>query len=907
MTKPPQNLVGGGEVSHSIESDKSMIHLYTTLAQSTGPQNLEDKTSPVAELYALTGGSGLISVSHKKPGGTFTSEVIPISEAAAVVDSLPGADVWISAATLHPVKNGRGGAADIKRLLTLPLDIDIKTTGIKGGPEAEELIEILGKVLGTPPAAIVRTGGGVQPWWTLDASDPQWESTGPSDPHLLELTELLKRWGRLCRLIATKNNLGNLDSVFDLARILRAPGSFNHKYPEGPREVKTEFTYDTKALTYAQVLMLLDAAKIPKHDSDRELLGAVHTVTQNWPTALSTCRYTQKMIEGWATDIPGKTGRHPWLLGNATRLNAALRNGCITHADYASGVEVMGTRFTQICTMKNAAGEPPRAVLPDEIPEAFRWGNRKVECMTPEKVAEELGNHTHNELAPVEFVGEPIDPAGEWAPLRKEKTGPSNPPPIPIEGLPPVMRNMIEATAAAAGAPRDVVLAGALGIAAAATRGVFTGNVDGAAWDIKTTALWTLALSPSGTAKGDGFGPLKKPLELAETEIVAQVKKENRARTVKRNTATTELAAATKLEDEKSMARHLDALEKVQPLEVPQYIKDDVTAEALGQQMQKNGGPIALISTEGEQFITASGGYQNGTARLGLFNRAKDGERFSDGRVGREGTTVARPVLTWVMAIQPEVMRGYSSASTEGSGFLNRFLPFLPQKIGKRTYPLPGIPVEVSRAWGEAITLLHNVSWALHQDITKDPDRPGEPVNLRFTAEAGQLLIDLKNQIEEELQNDLGRYMGLESWIAKHPTDIARIAVVLALLENPDVTTVEGSHVGAALSMFDGFVNHARTFFDVLRAVDADESEHKTLAAIIKLGQPTFTTRELHTKLRGQAWVTSVEDVRQVLADLTLGHTATDCGPVRGPTQQINGGRPSESWQVHPELLTGSK
>jgi hypothetical protein len=259
------------------------------------------------------------------------------------------------------------------------------------------------------------------------------------------------------------------------------------------------------------------------------------------------------------------------------------------------------------------------------------------------------------------------------------------------------------------------------------------------------------------------------------------------------------------------------------------------------------------------------------------------------------------------MAVQPDILRGYSSAATEGSGFLNRFLPFMPQKIGRRVYPLPAIPLDVSQRWGSAITALHNVAWELHKMTTADPDNPLEPVCLRFTPEAGGLLIDLKNQIEGEKQNDLGRYMGLLPWIEKHPTDLARVATILALVENPNTATVEADHVRAALSMFDGFVNHARAFFDVMRASEHEDINAKVLAAIVKMGQTTFTTRELHTRVRGQAWVTSVDDVRQVLADLSESYTDTDSGPVRGPIPQVSGGRPSEVWQVHPELLMVGK
>lgn len=861
--------------------------------------------SDTQQLLEQLDARGLMSVCYQRPGSSsFPGEPELVDDVPGKVDSYTGRNVWISAATIGPTAVGRGKAQDTARLQTLPLDIDVKPGGFNSLEDAHTLIDKLAALLKAEPIAIIYTGGGLQPWWKLDPNERQWESKGPEDPHLIELATTVKRWGDLARLVATKNNLGNLDSVFDLARMLRAPDSVNHKY-DPPRKVETTFIGSTDTVSYQHLLTILTAAKIdatPATLTTGEVLAAHDT----WVYGSQTCAYVTAMVAAWATDKPADLkgnksgGRHPWLRYNTLRLAAAYRQGCITEDDYTAAVQTLTQRFKETITDPKL-GEP-RDFNSGEVKGLFTWGRNTVQTDTEVELAKRLGNHSHAQKPLGELA--PTDP---WLPLRVEKPSVRNPDPVPIDGLPEFVRDMITATAAAAGAPRDVVLAGALGVMAAATRGVWTANIDGQAWDLKCTALWALALSPSGTAKSDGFRPLLKPLEQAEAAIVSQVKKENRARTVKRGTINTELVAATKLEDEQSIARCLDALEKVQPLEVPQYIKDDVTAEALGQQMNLNGGPIALISTEGEQFLTASGGYNQGAARLGLFNRAKDADSFSDGRVGRESTTIRRAVLTWVMAVQPDILRGYSSAATEGSGFLNRFLAFMPQKTGRRVFPLPAIPLDVSQRWGSAITELHNVAWELHKMTTADPDNPLEPVCLRFTPEAGSLLIDLKNQIEGEKQNDLGRYMGLKNWIEKHPTDLARVAAVLALVEDPNTATVEVGHVRAALSMFDGFVNHARAFFDVLRATEYEDTHAKVLAAIAKMGQTTFTTRELHTRVRGQAWVTSVDDVRQVLADLTEGNTDADSGPIRGPIPQVSGGRPSEVWQVHPELLTRGK
>lgn len=860
-----------------------------------------------AELFKRIGADGRVTVSHQRGKGAFISAAHNINDAGAAVDSLTDCSVWISAAAMRPVAPGlRGGAKDVERLLTLPLDIDIKPGGIADGAAAYELVEVLSQCLGTPPTAVVATGGGIQPWWWLDPTDPQWCSTGSKDPHLPELQALVKRWGRFARHIVTKNNWGALDSVFELARMLRAPGSTNYKY-ETPRPVSTTFNDDATPLTFAQVKNVLDALNIATYASDSALVGAVvqhHSEWQFASEAYGTTPYVTKMLAGWATDTPlkdDKGGRHGFLMYMAIRLQAAHRAGVITEVDFDRGVEIVSQRFREVLKVKTWGDIREPGFL--EIEGVFTWARDAIEADTPEQLrARPIG------LTPLLPPSDSSVMPTEWAPLRDDKPLAVNPEPVDISGLPKVMADMVTASAAASGAPRDVALAAALGVAAAATRGVYDATIEGA-WFIKTTALWTLALAGSGAGKGDGFGPITKPLNTAETDVRAQVIKENRARKVERDRLNMKLKAAMSEGDEAGVEKLTALLHESRERPVPLYVLDDATPEALGQTMQHNGGPVALISTEGEQFISAANGYATGAARLGLFNRAKDGERFADVRVSRPGTVIHRPVLTWVFAVQPEVLRGYASAHTEGSGFLPRFIYFQPRPtLGTRVYPLPQIPIDVRQAWDTAITQLHQVSWELHKQLTDDPDTPQAGPCLRFTDDAAAMMLALKNDVEGECTDPRGRFFGITAWAQKHPTDVGRIATVLALLENPHTTRVSAEHVTAALSLVPGFIAHARAAFDGLRGQVTEDCERRTLEAIMQLGKTTVTTRDIHRKLRGQAWVNDVDDVRQVLADLCQGFTGADSGPIRGPIriQAADGGRPSESWECHPDLFKGN-
>lgn len=884
-----------------------------TPATQTLPSNPANKLSTyqndTAELLRRTGADGRVTVSHQRGKGAFISAAHDINDAGAAVDSLTDCSVWISAAATRAP--GRGSAKDTARLLTLPLDIDIKPAGIADGVAAYELVEVLSQYLGTPPMAVVATGGGIQPWWWLDPTDPQWCSTGPTDPHLVELQTLVKRWGRCARYVVEQHNWGALDSVFDLARMLRAPSSTNYKY-ETPRPVSTTFNDNATPLTFAQVKNVLDHVHIPTYLSDGKMVGTVVQHHSEWAFAddlYGTSAYVLKMLEGWATDEPkdgNKSGRHGFLMYMAIRLQAAHRAGVITERDYYRGIEVMTKRFNEVLKITTFGAGFVRDPGPDEVAGVLSWARDAIEADTPEELADRP--IFPKPLGTLELGNNPSVATQEWAPLRDDKPLAVNPAPVDIAGLPQVMSDMVTASAAASGAPRDVALAAALGVAAAATRGVYDATIEGA-WFIKTTALWTLALAGSGAGKGDGFGPITKPLNTAETDVRAQVIKENRTRKVERDRLNMKLKAAMSEGDEAGAEKLTALLHESRERPVPLYVLDDATPEALGQTMQHNGGPVALISTEGEQFISAANGYATGAARLGLFNRAKDGERFADVRVSRPGTVIHRPVLTWVFAVQPEVLRGYASAHTEGSGFLPRFIYFQPQPtLGTRVYPLPQIPIDVRQAWDTAITQLHQVSWELHKQLTDDPDTPQAGPCLRFTDDAAAMMLALKNDVEAECMDPRGRFLGITAWAQKNPTDVGRIATVLALLENPHTTRVGAEHVTAALSLVPGFIAHARAAFDGLRGQVTEDCERRTLEAIMQLGKTTVTTRDIHRKLRGQAWVHDVDDVRQVLADLSQRFTGTDSGPIRGPIriQVADGGRPSESWQCHPGLFKGN-
>ncbi|WP_434080382.1 hypothetical protein [Sanguibacter sp. Z1732] len=166
------------------------------------------------------------SINHQGPRQQFTSRILPSTTAGAYAATLQNVNIWYGVNPIRPSATGRGKAEDITRLAALYVDLDIKPDGLDSFETARAVINDLSTMLGTRPTAIVNSGNGLQPIWATD----------PDDPALTDhttTTALLRRFGRLVTTVAAAHG-GQADHVFDLPRILRAPGTTNHKNPAQP-------------------------------------------------------------------------------------------------------------------------------------------------------------------------------------------------------------------------------------------------------------------------------------------------------------------------------------------------------------------------------------------------------------------------------------------------------------------------------------------------------------------------------------------------------------------------------------------------------------------------------------------------------------------------------------------------
>lgn len=167
-----------------------------------------------------------------------------------------------------PTGGGRGGTGDAGWLTAFHLDLDLR--GGAHRQEATKLPETMGDAFSAVaafpirPTFIIATGGGFLPLWVLAQAAPAEEAA-----------TLLRRWHAYWA-----DAYGwHLDRTADLARLVRLPGTLNHKY-DPPRLVTLEAIGDSRP-ALADLAALLPPPAPPR--PQRALVAPVGDIAEMTP------------------------------------------------------------------------------------------------------------------------------------------------------------------------------------------------------------------------------------------------------------------------------------------------------------------------------------------------------------------------------------------------------------------------------------------------------------------------------------------------------------------------------------------------------------------------------------------------------------------------------------------------
>lgn len=205
---------------------------------------MSDATNPDIIRYLEAVGfepDDLVSVNWKRPSGGLGFRIVKVSAAHDVINARQAVDCWIGANPMRRPKDpgSRGTAEDVTGVRALWADLDVGPGKLASYAACREVIAEVSELIGAQPVVIVASGHGLQPRWRIDFGEIS---------HTKSAAFFIERFGQLVQLVAERHG-GSVDNVYDLARILRAPGTTNLKIDGKPVSVRVKFADEPESIS----------------------------------------------------------------------------------------------------------------------------------------------------------------------------------------------------------------------------------------------------------------------------------------------------------------------------------------------------------------------------------------------------------------------------------------------------------------------------------------------------------------------------------------------------------------------------------------------------------------------------------------------------------------------------------
>ncbi|MEK4187768.1 MULTISPECIES: YfjI family protein [Paenibacillus] len=427
---------------------------------------------------------------------------------------------------------------------------------------------------------------------------------------------------------------------------------------------------------------------------------------------------------------------------------------------------------------------------------------------------------------------------------------------FPVDALPETLARMTDQVSDVTQTSVDAAGAVILSmISVAAARKFIVRLVEGEGW-VEKNNLYVLIAMPSGERKSAIYSHLSKPV----------------------------------IEFERMIENPLFRTEH--GIRVQRYITDDVTPQALIQQLSENDERMALLSTEGGLFDNLNHKHYGNQAKLDVFLRAFTGDRMVIDRKNTSKIILNDPTLTMCIFVQPSVLQALPDRYT-GQGFMGRFLYVLPpSKRGHRTTEIKSIPTDLFQSYRE---LIHHIM----------KFEPAAPVELALTLEALNKLQEFREWFEiklrdgEELSHDF-----LRSWSERIPGQIVRIASLLHVSEQAMFgmpfddsfeRKISEETMNKAIALGNYFIAHAKAAFGCFKS-NLEIEDAKYLLEVLKRKQiQKYKRQELWSTVKGKFGTAEKFDSALIIL--------AERGFLRADITKSLRGRNGMSIECHPDLI----
>ena len=188
---------------------------------------------------------------------------------------------------------------EISGICGIATDLDLKSDAHGNKPlpaTIEDALSILPPSL--PPSLLISTGNGVHAWWLL--KEPY---VFDSDDDRNQAVSVFTRWHTMLRLRAAARGW-SYDRLSDLARVLRIPGTANHKDPKRPKSVVvlSEANHRYNLSDFEEIL---DHAGIPDVEAEEKARQQWAERFDDKPLVINVNgRIPQGMLDEWMRQDP---------------------------------------------------------------------------------------------------------------------------------------------------------------------------------------------------------------------------------------------------------------------------------------------------------------------------------------------------------------------------------------------------------------------------------------------------------------------------------------------------------------------------------------------------------------------------------------------------------------------------
>jgi len=348
-----------------------------------------------------------------------------------------------------------------------------------------------------------------------------------------------------------------------------------------------------------------------------------------------------------------------------------------------------------------------------------------------------------------------------WAtptPLRPNGT---NLLPFPVNALPPILRDMVQAIATTTST--DPAMAGTTILSAVSYcfSGVY--RMSAKRDHTEPLVLDALTVAEPSFKKSPVISMVKRPYIQFAHDWNENNKQDIFKAQAERNILVNQLNALEKKDDvtAEEIAELQTKLSNIPQSNFRRIVVDDITPESLVHQLEENG-TLLMISDEAGMLGNFSGRYSNNIPNLDLLLKSWNGETYISDRATRETIVLKKPYMSICLACQPYVFENMiNNSAFRGSGLIARFVYCFPvSNIGSRRYDTQPVPEEVAENYKKLVYKLLSDKFNYHDE---------KELYLHFDCKVYQEFVDYyNNHIEKQLITNMafckdwgGKYHGL--------------------------------------------------------------------------------------------------------------------------------------------------